>query len=283
MGSIIWLASYPKSGNTWTRTFILNLLRNPSEPIDINELSLFSTGDSRVVAYEKAGGKPLSQMSGREIAALTPKVHEGYTKISPDSVFVKTHTAFGNVFGTPLITMKYTAGAIYIIRNPLDVVISLADHMGFDIDGGIRLLNNPKGMIGSPKSAPTGQDAQIEQLLGSWSDHVTSWLPFDRRYFHLMRYEDMLDKPEETFGGLAHFLGLNPPKKRLEKAIEFSSFKTVRKLEEEKGFREQSDKNERFFRVGKAGQWKDVLTDKQVDKIVKCHYDTMKQFGYLPD
>ncbi|MEH6528067.1 MAG: sulfotransferase domain-containing protein [Sneathiella sp.] len=282
MGGIIWLASYPKSGNTWTRTFLLNLFQNPDKPIDINLLKSSTVGDANVSSYERAAGKPITEISGRELAKLTPKVHELMARSRSDSVFVKTHTAFGNVYGTPLITMKYTAGAVYMVRNPLDVVISLADHFGLDLDGGIRLLNNPKGKTGSGAKVQSGKADLIEQLLGSWSSHVTSWLPFSQRHFHLMRYEDMLDKPEETFGGLARFLGLNPPEERLARAIEFSSFKNVQKQEEEKGFNEQSKKNDRFFRVGKSGQWKDVLTDKQVDKIVKYHYDTMKQFGYLP-
>ena len=282
MGGIIWLTSYPKSGNTWTRTFIHNLLLNPPKPVDINSISHFTLGSGDKAWYEKAAGKPFDDLSAREIAALTPKVHEAFTKAHPDSVFVKTHTGFGTAFGVPLITMEYTAGAIYIIRNPLDVVISLADHFGLSIDDGIRLLNNPKGSGQGGPDKEGGRKGNIEQIYGSWSGHVTSWQLFNPQYFYLMRYEDMLDKPEETFGGMARFLGLNPSTERLAKAIEFSSFKTVKKQEEEKGFNEQSFKTDRFFRVGKAGQWKDVLSDKQVDTIVKCHYDTMKKYGYLP-
>ncbi len=85
----------------------------------------------------------------------------------------------------------------------------------------------------------------------------------------------------EAFGGMANFLGLNPPAERLAKAIEFSSFKTLAKQEKEKGFNEQSKNSKTFFRVGKAGQWKEILTKKQVDKIIDCHHVLMKQFGYL--
>lgn len=280
MGGIIWLASYPKSGNTWTRTFIHNLFLNPDKPVDINNIATFTLGDGDKAWYTKVAGKPVDQLSAREIARLTPKVHKAFTEAHPDSVFVKTHSGLGTAFGIPLITMECTAGAIYIVRNPLDVVISLADHYGLSLDDGIRMLNNPKG---SAKGAEKGvEHGTIEQVFGTWSDHVSSWMLFNRQYLYLMRYEDMLDKPEQTFGGLTRFLGLNPPKERLEKAIEFSSFKTVRKLEDEQGFNERSYKADRFFRVGKAGQWKDVLSDKQVDKIVKCHHDMMKHFDYLP-
>jgi hypothetical protein len=276
MGGIIWLASYPKSGNTWTRTFIHNLLLNPNKPVNINTISRFTLGDSHKTWFIKVAGKPFEELSKKEIAELRPKVHEELTKAHSDSVFVKTHYMLGAAFNIPLISMEYTAGAIYIVRNPLDTVISLSDHFGLDLDRGIGLLNNPNGKTAEVKD-------HVEQFFGSWSNHVNSWMRLNRNYLYLMRYEDMLEKPEETFGGLAKFLGLNPPEGRLKKAIEFSSFDVARKQEEEKGFNEQSDKNERFFRVGKSGQWKEVLTGKQVDKIVKCHYDTMKYFGYLPD
>ncbi|MCC3303989.1 sulfotransferase domain-containing protein [Sneathiella sp. HT1-7] len=276
MGGIIWLASYPKSGNTWTRTFIHNLLLNPKEPTDINSMHHFTLGDGGKKFYEQASGKPFEELTRREIAALIPKVHEIFTKSHPDSVFVKTHSALANFLGVPLITMEHTAGAIYIIRNPLDVVISLASHYNLSLDQAIHMLNNPKA-----KSAEI--ESNIEQFYGSWSNHVNSWMPFNPQYKHVMRYEDMLDKPLEVFGGLANFLGLRPPKERLLRAIEFSSFDAVRKQEDMKGFTENPDTNENFFRVGKSGQWKSILSRKQVNKVVKCHHQTMNQFGYLPD
>ncbi|MCF8466327.1 MAG: sulfotransferase domain-containing protein [Sneathiella sp.] len=278
MGGIIWLASYPKSGNTWARLFLYNLLLNPQEPLDINRIRHLTLIDGLKSWYEKAGGQPYDKYSMGEVALLRPKVHELFAKSQPDSVFVKTHSMFGTVYGVPQITLEQTAGAIYIIRNPLDVVISLSSHFGLPIEEAITMLNDPEG---------GGDEARgyehIRQLFGSWSGHANSWSHFDPRHMHVMRYEDMLDEPEEAFGGMARFLGLNPPKDRLDRAIEFSSFDVVRRQEEEKGFKEQSDKNDRFFRVGKAGQWKDVLTDDQVDRIVKCHYPTMKHFGYLRD
>ncbi|PHQ71623.1 MAG: sulfotransferase [Sneathiella sp.] len=276
MGGIIWLASYPKSGNTWTRTFIHNLLLNPKEPFDINQLSIFSLADGKIEWYERVGGKPFEEFSKHEILGLISKVHKAFTESSPDSVFVKTHSVLGSVSDTPLITMQYTAGAIYIVRNPLDVIISLADHFAMTLDNAIDFANNSTAYFGAT-------DTDMEVFCSSWSGHVNSWMNINRQHMHIMRYEDMLDRPEETFGGMARFMGLNPPTERLDKAIQFSSFDVVRKQEDESGFIEQSDKNEKFFRAGKSGQWEDILSDKQVEKIVKCHYDTMKLFGYLPD
>jgi Sulfotransferase domain len=275
MGGIIWLASYPKSGNTWTRTFIHNLFLDPDKPVDINAIGSMTIGDGSKTTYEKIGGKPFDAFTPEEVAALTPKVHRAYTNTHPDSVFVKTHSVVGSLHNVPLITMEYTVGAIYIIRNPLDVVISLSDHYGYTLDEGIEMMNRSR-----PVAIPS--KAKIPQIYGSWSAHVGSWHQMKGVPMMTMRYEDMLKRPTKVFGTLAKFLGLNPPRKRLEKAIKFSSFKILKKQEEAKGFKEKSAKNDRFFRVGKTGQWKEVLTDDQVKRIVDCHHGLMKEFGYLP-
>ena len=277
MSGIIWLASYPKSGNTWARIFLHNVLLDTDEPLDINTLSDLTLADGNKAAYEEAGGKPFASYSKGQVALLRPKVHELFARSQPDTVFVKTHSMFGVINGVPLITMEYTEGAIYILRNPLDVVVSLAPHFGMTFDKAIELMNNPNG----GNSERYGNI--IAQYFGSWSGHANSWTHFDQNRMHVMRYEDMLDKPEEAFGGLVRFLELEIPQEKLAKAIKFSSFDTVRKQEEKKGFNERSIKSDRFFRVGKAGQWKDMLSDDQVNRIVDCHHDAMKRYGYLPN
>ena len=278
MGGIIWLASYPKSGNTWVRTFINNLLLDPEEPVDINNISNLTLGDAKKSWYEKAGGLPFDRYSMGQVIGLRPKVHQVIAQSQDDRVFVKTHSIFGNVHGVPQITLEYTSGAIYIIRNPLDVVISLSSHFGLSLDQAIQLMNDPEGGTDETREGGT-----IRQYFGSWSGHANSWTHFDQKRMHLMRYEDMLENPAETFGGMARFLGLNLPKDQLDRAIEFSSFDVVRKQEDEKGFKERSSKNDRFFRVGKAGQWKDILTNDQVDRIVNSHHQAMTRYGYLPE
>ena len=278
MGSIIWLASYPKSGNTWTRTFINNLLLDPEEPVDINILSDLTPGDARKSWYEKAAGMPYHRLSMGQVISLRPKVHQLIADLQEDKVFVKTHSIYGQLHGVPQINMDCTAGAIYVIRNPLDVVISVSSHFGLPIDGAIKLMGDPNAFLDEAPAL-----GNIRQNFGSWSGHANSWTHFDRDKMHVMRYEDMQEKPEETFGKMVKFLNLDLPEERIAKAISFSSFDVARKQEEDKGFKEQSAKNEKFFRVGKAGQWKDKLTDAQIDQITNTHQVTMKYFGYLPE
>ena len=273
MGGIIWLASYPKSGNTWMRAFLHNLLQDPSEPIPINELSRFTIGDTMVNWYEEANGGPVENLSDEDLAKLRPKVHRLFTQAFPDSVFVKTHMLLSATFGVPLITMDYTVGAIYIVRDPRDVALSAASHFGTDVDGVVGIMNDPK--------ARTWYEHQnVPQYYGTWSQHVESWTEQRHERLLVVRYEDMLEKPFPTFSKVAAFLGLKPPPERIRKAIRFSSFGELRRQEAKSGFVERSDRAQAFFRTGKAGQWKQQLSAEQVERLVSAHAPVMRKFGY---
>ena len=183
-------------------------------------------------------------------------------QMKQDDVFVKTHNASVKFLGYPMMHQDLTAGAIYIVRNPLDVCISLSHHYGTDLDTTINILADPS--IGSKTN-----DKIVYEVHKSWSIHVDSWTNPPRPGLAVLRYEDMLNNPIKSFGGLTQFLGLNPPRKRLERAIERASFKTLRRQEDEKGFKEKSPFAQKFFREGRAGQWRELLTQPQIDKLVE--------------
>ena len=276
MGGIVWLASYPKSGNTWLRAFLHNLLRNPARPMSINELDKFCLGDSQAPWYvQESGGRSPAGMTKEELAPLRTRVHAAFTRAHPDSVFAKTHNILGEFAGVPLVSLQYTVAAIYVLRNPLDVALSLADHFGLDIDDAIAFMANPQ-------AGTENSEANAFEFYGTWSQHVRSWTTAESDSLIWLRYEDMLDKPRQTFARIAGFLGLKPPRDRLDKAIRFSSFKVLRGQEDKAGFRERSQHSAHFFRVGQAGQWRRVLTQAQVDAVVAAHGEQMARFGYLP-
>jgi len=274
MGGILWLASYPKSGNTWMRAFIHNLLRDPAEPVPINELTQFTIGDTVKSWYAQAAGRPVSGLSHEEWGRLRPLAHQLFVGASPDTVFVKTHMRLGDAFGAPLITMECTAGAIYIVRDPRDVAISAAAHFGTDIDGVIALMENP--VAGTPED-----DVNAPQYYGTWSSHVESWTTHRHPALMAVRYEDMLEKPLPTFTKVSRFLGLPATKSRIEKAIRFSSFDVLKAQEQKTGFVERSRRADAFFRSGRAGQWRERLTPGQIDRIETAQAGVMRRFGYL--
>jgi hypothetical protein len=275
MGKIIWLASYPKSGNTWTRAFLHNLLLNPDKPVYINDLDTFCVGESATGYYKLFLDTPLETWTEEDVAATRAKVHAKLTEASSDNVFVKTHCALASDHGHPTVNLEVTAGAIYIVRNPLDVAISAAHHNGLSLDQSIRLLAKPDAR------SKTGEK-HVHEFRGSWSQHVASWTARPHPTLHVMRYEDMLTKPRETFGRLAKFLGLDPPEARLQNAINMSSFEVLREQERRWGFREKSEHADAFFRAGGADQWKGKLSPKQIALTINMHRQQMMRFGYMP-
>jgi hypothetical protein len=276
MAGIIWLASYPKSGNTWMRVFLYNLLHGAGDGNTITKLESFNRGDSQIHLYNEVSSSDVSEFSLEQLASIRPKMHHMLTQTTNENVFVKTHCCLTPLAGADQITMSATAGAIYIIRNPLDVCISMAPHYGVSIDEAIDIMATDDFMSG-------GGGGDVQYLVSSWSRHVASWTDQgDNASMHIVRYEDMTYKPGPTFKKVARFMGLKPPAEILKRAIKQSSFDNVRKQEDEFGFAERSEHAERFFRSGKANQWKSELTKGQIQKIVDANYDMMKKFNYLP-
>ncbi len=278
MWGIIWVASYPKSGNTWLRAFLANYLRNPEKPIPINELPDHMLGDNFIIHYEQFSGRKVAELSEEEIGGLRPKIHEWFASTRGETVFVKTHSVVAAVDGRALITPSATAGAIYIIRNPLDVAVSYMHHSQSSYEGAVEALcRTDYVMPASEKILPL--------VVGNWSQHVRSWTVAPGLKLYVMRYEDMLAKPGPTFARLVKFLQLPKEPARLRKAIKFSSFGELSKQEDMGGFVEaRADGKSKFFREGKARAGADVLTEEQIERLVTCHRELMVKFGYLsPD
>ncbi len=192
-------------------------------------------------------------------------------------VLIKTHNARVQHNGFPIIRRELSLGAVYIVRNPLDVVDSVADHWGVDHDRAIEMMNDHNLTIGGPR-----QDL-VTQYLDSWSGHVTSWV--DQRAFpvHVVYYEELLARTEITFRNVLTFLGWDPDKKRIERAIAETDFRRLQKREQETGFQERSNKSHSgtFFRSGKADRWRETLTSSQVSRINGSHGEVMRRFGYF--
>src|ERR1700730_12153677 len=268
---IVWLASYPKSGNTWTRTFLANLvtiMAGEADALDINSINRFSLGESFVSYYKDILAYAPTSEQRQQIADTRHRVQAAIADQFEGLIFVKTHNALVVDHGRSLINFAVTSGAIYIVRNPLDVAISLSYHMGRTMDEAIQTMATHG--VETPIN-----EKRVHEVWGSWSEHVESWTRKSHPAIYIMRYEEMLSDPETTFGKLAHHLLLNPIPAELKLAIERSSFESVQAPEDKAGFRENPEHADRFFREGRAGQWKDVLSPQQVNTVVSAHREQM--------
>ena len=216
----IWIASYPKSGNTWVRVFIHNLLRQlrgETEPQDINALGELTRWEQQAHRFAERLGRPVEEASALEIAAARPLIQADILRACNGPAFFKTHNAVAAIGGHPTVNFEITQAAIYVLRNPLDVAISYAHHAGRSPDEII-------GLMAHPQSGGAGNAHAVYEFLGSWSFHVASWMSVLHRPVLLLRYEDMRAAPERAFGRLAAFLRLKPSAEQLRRAIEDSSF-----------------------------------------------------------
>lgn len=267
MGKIVWLASYPKSGNTWVRAFLHNYITQPDAPASINALTDVSAVECAAAFFHKPGETLTTEATQR----LRPEVHELLTKLHSDLVFIKTHNANLAVHGTPLCTPAHTAGAITLLRDPRDVALSYAAFTGKPLDDIIAFMANPR-------AANRATPAQVFEFLSSWSTHAESWAT--ARNNLILCFEDLLADPEKHFGRMIHHLGGDPEPEQLRRAIAFSDFKTLSGQEAANGYAAGGPAGP-FFRAGKSGQWRGALTPAQAARIEADHGAMMRRFGYL--
>jgi len=269
MGKIIWLASYPKSGNTWVRAFLLNYIKDSGTPENINDLADISVPEPLVTFFQPLTSEKVQNLTGPKIQALRPRAHAALAARGK-AVFVKTHNANLGFHDIPLCTQEHTGGAIYIVRDPRDVALSYAAYTGWSLDDIIALMANPQAAI-----AP--DEKQVFEFLADWSTHVTSWVAAPSRV--LVRYEDLLKVPETYFARILRYIGTEPDPARLARAIQHTNFATLSAQEQKSGFAAHRSNNP-FFRTGQAGQWQTALKPAQQAQIIASHGKVMEKLGY---
>lgn len=278
--NIVWIASYPKSGNTWFRVFLSNLLSSTKNPININELDRTPIASSRYL-FDKYSGIDSSDLTFDEINRFRPEVYRQISDESGDVVFLKVHDSWSlNCENRPLFPKEITKAVIYIVRNPLDVAVSLSHHNGKEIESTIRIMNDINYNLCSNTRKLNNQ---LHQHLSSWSNHVSSWIEKSNLPVYIIRYEDMIDKPLEVFMKAIGFLDMKYSQEAIAIAIQNSSFKKLRQQEENDGFVERSSKSEYFFRKGIVGDWKQSLSKSQASSLIRENFMMMKKIGYLSD
>jgi len=275
---IVWLASYPKSGNTWFRVFLSNLLSKENTPADINNLYATPIASNREL-FDEATGLSSSDLTPDEIDNLRSGVYHYAAKNSNELLFQKVHDAWlCSESGEPMFDPLVTKAVIYFIRNPLDVAISFANHLNKPLDVTVKIMADESYAFSSTQNRLHNQ---LRQRLLSWSEHVKSWVSNSNLPLLVLRYEDMKTDTFKTFKKAVAFLGIITTDEEIMQALQFSDIKEMQKQEAEKGFREKPANAASFFRKGIAGSWKTELPVELINAICKDHREIMIQFGYL--
>ena len=274
--SLVWLASYPKSGNTWARIFLGNYLFNRQTPMPINQVHRLGVTDAAAECYRAAAKGAFDAADPLLVLKLRDRMLKWVMTNDADVNFVKTHATKATLFGVEMIPASLSRSAIYILRNPLDMVISYSRHFG-------RAPDEAAAAITRTDTTIAANEKSVKQYIGNWSDHVRSWTRTRDFPVLVLRYEDMQADPRAAFTKVLTHLGVPVDAERLNRAVRFSSFDELRRQEERDGFAEHANMRDRFFHTGRSGQWRDVLPDALVEKIRRDHAAVMRDFGYLDD
>ena len=251
------------------------ILRGTREPARIASLASFCPEAAHGELYRRALGRSVDRMSHSQIAKSRPKVQAWAAQQRIGLTFLKTHAGRFLENKTPAVSPEATAGAVYLVRNPLDIAVSFAHHMDWSIDEAIESINTPGLMMEK-------HDNVAQEVVGGWTENVESWTASVNDGVLVVRYEDAVSDPFKVMDHLARHIGLKADPLQIGLAVEFSSFGRLQADEVRHGFAERPSAAGRFFRVGRPGQWREALTTSQVDRLVKANERTMERFGYLP-
>ena len=289
-----YLASYPKSGNTWCRVFITELRRlaglDGAEAtaaaaaqerdlrlnVDLATGSIVSSrhwlddqlgidsADLRPEELDKVRGQVGHQRALYSESLRYHKVHDAF--VSPDSG------------GRPVVPTEGCRGAVVVIRDPADVAVSLRHFFSWDLERCVAFLLNEEAAL--CRSRKRGGN-QVRQFMGSWASHVGSWVDQREIPVLVLRYEDLLLAPEREFQRLAVFLELPADSGLMAAAVANTRFDKLRaKEEKEGGFRERPPGCERFFRSGRSGEGRQQLSAEQLARLDTAFAPTLAAHGY---
>ena len=277
---IIWIASYPKSGNTWVRSFVTAYYFCENGIFDISKLNLIQDYPNKQFFKEtvKKGEIHKHWDSSQKNICNEKKVK-----------FLKTHnsliTAFGNDFTKP----KYSLGIIHVIRDPRNIITSLKNHHDFETyEKTLTFMQDENKVL---EDYPHLRNYAKTNIINSWRINYQSWMSNKNFRRLTIRYEDMIENPQQTFKKLVMFINtlmgfkdkIDP--KKLSNSIETTNFKSLQDIENQGKFSEnvyslKDNRKIKFFYQGPENDWKKNLDESMIKKMNEYYLKDLKFFKY---
>lgn len=281
MKKIIWISSYPKSGNTWVRYLLGNYFYNKSKIHTFNISKYINQFPPKEI-LEKYLTADILKQNPQLIAKYWIKIQEDLIKLDQNPIFFKNHSALLNIEGNNFTNALVSIAAIYLIRDPRDVVISYANFTNRSYDEIIERMCSNKLY-----NTFIRNDFSKISFIGSWKFNYISWrdgIPNIPRI--IIKYEDLLKNTKTQFLKILNFLNNKisfiVDNELIDYSIEESSFKKLQIKEINKIFKENNSNNKSlFFREGRSLQWKEKLNVEQIKKIEYSFKKEMQELNYL--
>ncbi len=282
----IWLASYPKSGNTLVRSMLAAYFFSKNGIYEFDQIKNIKQFPN-ITLFENLG---INIKNEKEVIKNYIKVQETFNK--KNSVqFLKTHSYLFNIDNCAFTDLNNSLGVIYIVRDPRNVVTSYANHTGIETDKAADDLINLTHMGGNLTKTKGSERTKV--FTGNWSSNFHSWKSFkyQDRYL-LIKYEDLINDKDSTFLKILKFIyklqkaKFELDQNKFEKVIASTNFSKMKKLEEEKGFFEskvdkKTGKTISFFNLGHENKWEKLLDNKVKRKLEKAFKKEMEELGYI--
>ena len=280
---IIWVASYPKSGNTWMRSLLSAYLYSKDGNFEFKLLDNIDSFASRKY-FEPflTNFQDVKKVSSYWIAA------QNKINLNDEIKFLKTHSAMCIFENNPFTDKFNTKAIIYVVRDPRNVITSLSNHYSLDMEESFNFLTKKNRMLVLSKYG--GDNFGIAEILGNWSENYKSWKRIKFAPLLIIKYEDLLLNTQKTFttvlNFLSRFMDIKIDEKKIINTVNTCSFEALKKKEEEEGFDEavssrKKNQKVKFFNLGKKNDWKNLLDMGIEIKIRETFGTEMKELGYI--
>ena len=282
---IIWLASYPKSGNTYVRAFLSAYYFSESGHFDFSQIKNIDQ-----FPHEKFFKQKVNNMkeASKQWMPIQRKINQD-KKIK----FFKTHSFLGNYEGNIFTSPETTLGAVYIIRDPRNVLTSLKNHFSLEDDRALKMITDKERWLMSNNGSYASYT-----YISSWSNNYLSWLRNNQFRRLFVKYEDLISNKYETFRDIIVFTNTlmnrveGIDKSKLQKAIETTNFDILKKKEitetfngSESSFKDwrkfHSENKNLFFNLGPENNWEKILKKKLSNQVEVNFEKEMKELKYL--
>jgi hypothetical protein len=284
---IIWLASYPKSGNTFLRALLSAYLFTKDGNFNFESLKNIKQFPDNGI-FEKLG---INISDEKEVVKNYINVQKEINKRDKQNIrFLKTHSALNDLNGYKFTDLNNCLGTIYIVRDPRNIVKSYSNHNQISLDRATEIIKEVR-TIGGIKSSTDRTNETITHV-GSWSSNYTSWKEFKKvdRYL-LIKYEDLVKETEKTFLNVLNFINKITKSKlaldqiKFKKTLVTTRFDNLQNLEKNSHFTEQAKDKEgksiNFFKYGPNNNWKDYLSSKNLNVLENTFKEEMTELEYL--